>query len=128
MGTLSVRIEVSNIMGGPSRQLEALVDTDITHSCMPEDVLRDLGVEPSREQRFRLADGRLVTYPVGEAMLRLQGKEWVVPVVFKPEGTMTVLGSTTLTIFGLGVDSQHKELVPIPLFLKTPIYRYNCAS
>ena len=118
MGTFSVEIEVGSLGGEQFRQVEALVDTGSSDTAIPEDVLNDLGVTPSGTRRFRLADESLVTYPVGQARVRLLGQNLVVLVVFTPEGTMPLFGATSLETFGLAVDPIGRELLEVPGLMK----------
>ncbi len=57
-------------------------------------------------------------YDVGEARLRLDGRERTTQVVFGPEGVTPLLGVTTLQLFHLGVDPLQERLVPVQGLLK----------
>jgi predicted aspartyl protease len=92
--------------------------TPASHTTIPEELLRDLGIEPSEERPFRLADESLATYPVGQARVRLLGQEWIVPVVFTPEGRIPLLGVITLEIFRLAIDQVALQLISVPGLLK----------
>lgn len=114
VGTFSVEIEVGN----PSREefvaVEALVDTGAIYTMLPEDLLDRLGVPRLETDIFELADDSLVEYPVGDAVVRLQGRMRTVPVVFtRPENTL-LLGATTLEIFRLVADPVNERLAPAP--------------
>ena len=104
IGTFRVEIGIGNPMGGDLRAVSALVDTGATHSMMPASLLAGLSVVPSRQRRFRLADGSGLEYGVGAARVRINDREEVCPVIFGPEGQY-LLGATTLEIFELTVDS-----------------------
>lgn len=113
MGTFTVTMRVSDLAGRRSRDVAALVDTGASHTVFPRDVLEELGVEPRRKEPFQLADDRTVEHDVGDALIRLNGKEGIAPVVFgEPRGPV-LLGATTLEIFNLGVDPIRKRLIPI---------------
>ena len=114
MGTFSVEIEVGN----PSREefvaVEALVDTGAIYTMLPEDLLDRLGVPRLETDIFELADDSLVEYPIGDAVVRLQGRMRTVPVVFiRPENT-PLLGATTLEIFRLVADPVNEQLASAP--------------
>jgi clan AA aspartic protease len=117
MGTFTTVIRIEGPTGR-SRSVEALIDTGATHTLLPGDVLRDLGVEPLERVSFRLADERTVEYPVGEVRIRLDGRERMTVVIFGPEGATPLLGATTLELFNLAVDPVGKRLVPVPGLLK----------
>jgi clan AA aspartic protease len=118
MSTFFVPIEVSNLRRVPSHRVDAMVHTGSTDTCIPEDILRDLGVQPITERAYSQADESRRIYPVGQALVRLHGQEWVVPVVFVPPGTMPLLGAVTLEIFRLSVDPVKQELIPVEGLMK----------
>jgi predicted aspartyl protease len=98
---------------GERRTVEALVDTGSTFTSVPRDVLRQLGVEPRREVRLRLADGRSHTQQLGRVLVQLDGVEEITFVVFgEPESPATI-GAITLETLLLRVDPAGQRLVPI---------------
>ncbi|PKB78076.1 MAG: hypothetical protein BZY88_20000 [SAR202 cluster bacterium Io17-Chloro-G9] len=118
MGTFTASITISNLSGGQSIDLEALVDTGAAYTALPTNILARLGVQPEDVRRFELADNKIVEYPVGQARIRLEENQLIVLVVFAPEDTAPLLGATTLEIFGLGVDPLGQKLVPVTALLK----------
>jgi clan AA aspartic protease len=118
MGTFSVSIQIGDLTGQRFVPVEALVDTGSSDTAIPQNVLAELGITPVGERPYRLADERIVEYPVGQARVRLDGQDLVVLVVFTPERTMPLLGATTLETFGLGVDPKGKRLIPVPGLMK----------
>lgn len=118
MGTFSVPIQVGHLSGRQFIELQALVDTGASDTVLPENVLRQLGVVPVDRFPYKLADERVVEYEVGEARIRVNGRERTVQVVFGPEDVTPLLGATTLEIFHLGVDPVERRLVPVPGLLK----------
>jgi clan AA aspartic protease len=113
-----VALQIGGLAGQCFVPVEALVDTGSRDTSVPEDVLKGLRIVPDGERQYSLADERIITYPIGEAPVRLQGRERTVPVVFLPRGTSPMLGATTLGIFGLGVDPSRKQLIPVPGLMK----------
>jgi predicted aspartyl protease len=85
---------------------------------IPANALRELGVVPLERIAFQLADERTVEYSIGEARMRLDGRERTAVVVFGPEDAAPLLGATTLELFNLGVDPVGQRLVPVPGLLK----------
>ncbi len=81
MGTFSVPIEVGNILGERFVGVDAVVDTGSTYTCLPGSVLSGLGVSVSERRPFELADDRIVEYAIGDARLRLDGRERFIIVV-----------------------------------------------
>ena len=118
MGTFTVELQVGASAGGNFINVEALVDTGASHTMLPGDLLLSLGVEAIESVSFKLADERVVEYQVGEARLRLDGRERTVLIVFGPEDAAPLLGATTLELFNLGVDPVGQNLMPVPGLLK----------
>ena len=95
-----------------------MVDTGSSYTFMPRDLLRQLGVSPIDTRSFVLADESRVQNDVGEARVRLNGRELTTLVVFGPDDALPLLGATTLQLFSLGVDPVNERLVPVDAFLK----------
>ena len=95
-----------------------MVDTGSSYTFIPRDLLRKLGVLPIDTRSFLLADENVVQYEVGEARVRLEGRELTTLVVFGPEGAQPLLEATTPQLFNLAVDPVNERLVPVPAFLK----------
>ena len=118
MGTFSVAFQVGDLAGGQFVQVEALVDTGSSDTVLPQDLLERLGITVVDRIAYTLADETVVEYDVGEARLRLDGRERTTQVVFGPEGVTPLLGATTLQLFHLGVDPLQELLVPVRGLLK----------
>ena len=118
MGTFSVAVEIGNPTGIEFVQVEALVDTGATYTVLSRDILVNLGIEAMESVSFELADERIVEYDVGEARIRLDGRERTTLVVFGPEAAQALLGATTLQLFNLAADPTRERLVPVPALLK----------
>lgn len=118
MGTFSVTVEIGATSGGKFTQVEALVDTGASDTLLPYDILRRLGITPVDRFTYSLADETIVEYDVGEARIRIDGRERTTQVVFGPEGVSALLGATTLQLFHLGVDPLQERLVPVRGLLK----------
>ena len=118
MREFAAHVGVSDGGGGPTRWVDALVDTGATYTVLPDSVLRQqVGVEPKEHLEFTLADGRPVVLPVGEARLTVEGREATNRVVFGEAGQYLV-GATTLQVLGLIADTTNHKLIPAP---KLPI-------
>ena len=118
MGTFSVALHVGDIAGGQFVQVEALVDTGSSDTVLPREILEGLGITAVDRFTYSLADETVVEYDVGEARLRLDGRERTTQVVFGPQGVTPLLGATTLQLFHLGVDPLQEQLVPVTGLLK----------
>ena len=64
------------------------------------------------------ADGRIVPVDIGEALIRLEGKQFHTPVIFAEEGEPSLLGVVALGEAALAVDLISGRLIP------TNILRY----
>ena len=93
--------------------IEALVDTGATFTTIPGETLRGLGVEPRRQVRLRLADGRLQELDLGRILIELDGIEDVTFVVFGMNGAPPTIGAVTLESFLLGVGPVAQRLTPV---------------
>lgn len=111
MGTFRWPVQVFG-PGGESSAVEAMVDTGAAYSALPEGMLRDLGVEPSRRRRLRLADGRLRDVDTAEARVTVNGETATTVVVFTDDNAPILLGAHALEGLGLAVDPAKKRLVP----------------
>ncbi len=113
MGTFSVSVEVGDLSGSRYVAVDALVDTGATYLVVGRDVLHSLGVQPTERRRFAVADGREITYDVGNVALRMDGRVNPVLAVFGEEGTMPLLGAVPLEVFGLGIDPVRQRLIRV---------------
>lgn len=95
---------------GRTATLHLLVDTGSTYTWIPARVALDLGVQPFEIAPFYLADGRRVRRRVGEARLRILGREGTRFVVFARQGDETVVGVDTLQGLLLQVDPVEHRL------------------
>ncbi len=92
-----------------------LVDTGSVLSFAPRDKLVSIGIAPVRKETFRQMDGTLIEREVGRALLRIAGKEEVVPFVFGEPADAAVLGVVALEALALGLDPTSGELRPVTL-------------
>ena len=114
MGLFRTIIEVRNPVGGMFVEIEPIVDTGATYSMLPASLLNErLGLEPSEQMTFTLADGSRQTYGLGEARFRIEERERTSPVIFGPDDVF-LLGAVSLQSFGLIADTTHHRLIPSP--------------
>jgi predicted aspartyl protease len=85
MGVVYVEAEVAR-EGGVALPVRLLVDSGAVYSVLPTEVWTALGLVPSREMEFILADGTLVARRVSHCMFTYAGKRaWP----FTPDGALT---------------------------------------
>src|SRR3990170_2931163 len=103
MTTVTLKIKNPQL---PSKVIEDefLVDSGVTYTVVPEDTLKKIGIKPSGEEKFSLADGRIITRKVGNALYEYQGIERAAPVLFGEKDDSLLLGIFTLEALGLTLD------------------------
>jgi len=97
--------------------LDCLVDTGAIYTMIPGDLLNKIGVSKSGSRRFRLANGQVEEYDVGEARVEIGEVAATSLVVFGPGKSTPFLGVTTLELLGLEVDPVSGQLKPLELYL-----------
>ena len=113
MSTFTVNLGIADRRRERYVTVDALVDTGATYTSLPSSILADLGIEQKEVRRFRIADNRVVEFPVGEALLRLEDREFTAVVIFASDAATPLVGMKTLEMFGLGVDPIEERLVPV---------------
>ncbi len=94
-------------------RLKMLVDTGATHSVLPIDVARRLGIPKSpRKVKVELADGTRKEMGLGTVLVRLLGREAGDTVVIGPKGIEPLLGVEALEALGLSLDPRRGTLKP----------------
>ena len=112
MGTFTYPLEVISADGSRSETIDATVDTGSTYTCLPANLLRELGITPIERIRSELADGSIVEDDVGEARVRVEGVERSTIIIFTDEGAPALLGAYTLEGALLVVDPVRQRLAP----------------
>ena len=91
--------------------VDALVDTGVSYSMLPRSMLERLGIATLARHGFELADRSVVEYDVGEAQLRVNGRERTTSVMFGDDEDEPLLGANALQVLLLVVDPVAEELV-----------------
>lgn len=113
MGQFSLRLTVAHPTDpGRTAEVDLLVDTGVTLSWVPGEVLERLGVPRFRRRPFLLADGRTIERETAGAVITIDGTKAIVTVVVAEPGDAHLLGATTLESLGFAVDPIHRRLVP----------------
>lgn len=113
LGTFKQRIELAATPEGPFRGMYALVDTGSIYTWVPGRVLRELGLSPTEEFDFVLANGQRIRRGRTEAAIRLDTRTIHTLCVFGEDDDQTLLGAYTLEGFALAVDPVAKKLIPM---------------
>ncbi len=119
MGTFYVKIQIADIHGRQSEELEALVDTGATTTMVPSSVLSRLGIEPTKHEIFEYAGGERVELGMAPVMVTVEGRETPTWVIFGEEGAHSLLGAHALEGTFLAVDSYNQRLIPTHGLLKS---------
>jgi predicted aspartyl protease len=118
MGVTTLVVEVSNLATPEVTELrEFTVDSGAVYSVVPTDVLRRLGIQPLKQETFRLANGTHIIRWKGGALFKFREYVGVSDVIFGEEGDATLLGALTLEALGLSLDPIKRELRPMQLIL-----------
>ena|SRR5438552_18160070 len=118
MGITTIKARVFN-PANSSRTAELIftVDSGAGYSLVPEDVLRELGIEPHTTKSFFLANGDEIQRKMGIAGFEYLGEITAAPVIFAEEGDAALMGVTTLEGFGFVLDPFRRELRPMSMRL-----------
>ena len=118
MGLTNIEANVANPLNPQRRAAIAfLVDSGAVYSVIPAGELEKLGIRPSGERTFLLANGQPVKRRMGEARIDFQGQSATCVVLFGEEGDSTLLGVTTLENLGLIFDPMRQKILSLPMLL-----------
>ena len=115
MGTVKVTIGVGDPHGRQFEDVEVVVDTGLTYTAVPRELLQRLGVLVERSLPSETANGRLVPVDAGRTTISLEGLEFSTPVIFAEEGEPSLLGMVSLEEAALAVDPLAGRLIPANL-------------
>ncbi len=93
-----------------SARADLIVDTGSILTWVKRVRLGRAGVKPRWEKEFRTIEGRVIRRATGPAVVRYDGSEAAVEVVFAEGGDAEVLGVTALESLGYQVDPVTKRL------------------
>lgn len=113
MGTFHIEVGIGDSQGLRYEYVKALVDSGSTYNILPASLLRRLGIEVQGSGTFKLADGRRVERHLGQTWVRLNGEEYIAPVIFGADDVQPLLGAVTLEIFRLAIDPVEMRLIPV---------------
>ena len=118
MGFVRVTVWIANPADLERRkQVEFLADGGSLLSWLPTATLEALGVKPTATRQFQLADGRIVERQVGGAVFEYDGLVAWGNVVFGDEGSLPLLGITTIETMGAAIDLIEQKLKPYKTLL-----------
>jgi len=114
MGVFKVKAIIWNPLNRDRKiSVNLIVDTGSMYTVLPASILQQLGIEPIRVAKLRLAGSRVVEKPLGEIGIEIEGyMASATPVVSGEEG-VHLLGSVTMEQLGLAPDPLQKKLKPV---------------
>ncbi len=107
------RVEVTLVNPSAPRKLtrsELIVDTGSILTWVSGARLEQVGMKPRRKKEFRTIEGRVIRRDTGPAIVRFDGSEADIEVVFAHKGDAEVLGVTALESLGYQVDPVSNRL------------------
>ncbi len=112
-GKMGLKVEVTLINRSNPRKLtksELIVDTGSILTWVSSARLEQVGVKPRRKKEFRTIEGRAIQRDTGPAIVRFDGSEADIKVVFAHKGDAEALGVTALESLGYQVDPVSNKL------------------
>jgi predicted aspartyl protease len=94
-----------------------LVDSGTFYSVLPEPAWRAIGLIPTRQLEFVLADGTSIPRDVSDCRFIYQGIEAPSPVVLGIGNDVGLLGTVTLDTLGLILNPLQRILSPMRMRL-----------
>ena len=116
MGMVHADLEVIGV-GGRRATTRFLVDSGAIYSVLPEPVWRAIGLEPTRDLEFVLADGTAILRQISDCRFVYLGIEAPSPVVLGEGDDVALLGSVTLETLGLILNPLRRTLSPMRMRL-----------
>jgi len=110
MGRVEVEVTIATADGKEGVGGKALVDTGSTFTVIPASLAKMLGLKPSAERvRVSTAKG-YQDLPLAHAMVGLDGKERILPVLVSRRLEQVLLGVTTLEVMQVKVNPITQKL------------------
>lgn len=118
MGMTLVKLTIKNLYH-PLKQAkgEFLVDSGAHYTVIPYAMVKQLGLKPSYEQEFSLADAKIIKRKIGNAIIKFKNQEGALMVVLGEKNDEGLLGITTLEAFGLMLDPFQRKIYKSKLML-----------
>lgn len=114
----SVQLTIKNIWDLKKEYSGAfLVDSGAQFTVLPDVIWKKLGIKSRSSQQFSLADGTIITRPIGDALIQFKNTQAPSPVVLGEKGDSPLLGVFTLEALGLVLDPLKRELYKARMML-----------
>lgn len=118
MGITNVNLKIANLKD-ESRAVEGefIVDSGAFYTVLPKSMVAKLGLKPTTQREFSLADGTKVKRPLGNAFITFNNDKIASLVILGRAGDSPLMGALTLEAFGLILDPFKRQLHPAKLML-----------
>ena len=113
MGVFTIPIQIAVRPGEVFHEFDATVDTGATMTSLPASVLEGIGIRRAESVDYELANGETGQLDIGEARVRVDGRETWTWVLFGEETSPVLLGAMTLEELLLGVDPRNGRLTRV---------------
>ncbi len=110
MGEVWVRIRIGSLDGSIVKDVDALVDTGATDTAVPRDLAEELRLPMFYRDVAETAKGE-VEYVASSALVEVEGRRKIVPVMVIGSLDKVLIGQTTLETLNLMVDPSTGRLV-----------------
>ena len=98
---------------GTEESVSFLVDSGATYTLLPQQVWQSLGLQPTREMDFILADGTRISRGISECWIELPQGRGHTPVILGEVRDDALLGVVTLEELGLVFNPFERSLQPM---------------
>ncbi|MGQ0798046.1 MAG: retroviral-like aspartic protease family protein [Methanobacteriota archaeon] len=118
MGIFRVRVKVFNLeQRTREEEVVMVVDSGATYAVVPRRTAEELGIQPSEQRTFTLANGTRTDRSLGWAGLAYDGRASPCLVVLGEEGDVALLGAVALETLGYEVDPVAQALRPATQYM-----------
>jgi len=111
---------IDGVARGPTgieRYVHFLIDSGATYSLLPSFTWQEIGLEPKRQQSFRLTDGTVIQRSISECFVSLPQGDTHTPVILGEPGDEALLGVVTFEELGLVFHPFSRTLQPMRMML-----------
>jgi clan AA aspartic protease len=115
MGLVHVTVKLrASRKSRKSFEANFLLDTGATDSMAPASKMKKAGIPKAGRMSYELADGSIVEYDFGLAVIEFMGELTAGRVIFGPDNCEPLLGVTALESVGMVVDPSSQRLKRLP--------------
>jgi predicted aspartyl protease len=123
MGLFQHDVKILDSAGHEVAVVKCWVDTASNYTWLPAAIRDQLGIRPTREETFVLADCRRERRRIAQVTISIGAREDEVPFAtfcaFANDGEEYLLGAVALEEAGLAVDMKNRRLVPADAYALT---------